>query len=165
MTEIPENFPYRETLLRGRPEHGDDGFWEEHPRMEREKRAKLFAPFDALDGYGDAIRTKNTVYTEKVRLSPDQQEALNRRLVRLCEQFGRRRRIRDGGGGLPWVRVTRYVPCSDRYNDAYGRRGTYETAEGWLTAADPEVARTICVNGETIPFGDILRIRKGRPFQ
>ncbi|MBE6726837.1 MAG: hypothetical protein E7576_16865 [Ruminococcaceae bacterium] len=165
MTEIPENFPYRETLLRGRPEHRDDGFWEEHPRMERGKRAKLFAPFDALDGYGDAIRTKNTVYTEKPRLSTDQQEALNRRLTRLCEQFGKRRRIRDGGGGLPWVRVTRYVPCSDRYHDAYGRRGTCETAEGWLTAADPEVARTICVNGETIPFGDIVRIQKSRPFR
>ena len=162
MERIPEDFPYREVFLRGRPEHGDDGFWEEHPRMEREKRAKLFAPFDALDGYGDALRMKNTVYADKIRLSPDQEALLNRRLTRLCVLFGQRKRKRDGGGGLPWVRVTRYVPCSDRHNDAYGKRGTYETAEGWLTAADPEVTRTLWVNGEAIPFGDIVRIEKGR---
>ena len=161
---VSPQFPYLQVLLLGRPRHDRDEFSFRHPQMERGKRAKLFAPFDALDGYGDAIRSKNTVYTEKLRLSPDQQEVLNRRLVRLCELFGKRRRLRDGGGGLPWVRVTRYVPCSDRYHDAYGRRGTYETAEGWLTAADPVLTRTISVNGEAIPFGDIVGIRKSRPF-
>ena len=156
--EIPEDFPYRDVFLRGRPEHRDDGFWDEHPKMERERRAKLFAPFDALDGYGDAIRAKNAVYEEKPRLSPDQQEALNRSLTRLCALFGRRKRVREGGGGLPWVRVTRYVPCSDRFHDACGRLGSCETAEGWLTAADPDLTRTLCVNGAVIPFGDIVRI-------
>ena len=157
--EIPEDFPYREVLLRGRPEHGDDGFLLEHPRMERERRAKLFAPFDALDGYGDALRTKNAVYVDKIRLSPDQQAALDRDLGRLCALYGQRGRLREGGGGLPWVRITRYVVCSDRYHDACGLRGTYVTAEGRLTGADPEVSRTLRVEGEVIPIGDVVRIR------
>ena len=159
--EIPEGFPYREVFLRGRPEHEDDGFLLEHPRMERERRAKLFAPFDALDGYGDAIQTKNAIYIEKLRLSPDQEAALDEALARVCALFGQRIPAREGGGGLPWVRITRYVPCADRYHDACGIRGTYVTAEGRLTAADPEVTRTLRVEGEVIPIGDIVRIRIG----
>ena len=37
----------------------------------------------------------------------------------------------------------------------------YVTAEGRLTAADPEVTRTLRVEGEIIPIGDIVRIRIG----
>ena len=150
---------YRDIFDRERPRHEGDWFSARHPRMDRENRAKLFAAFDALDGYGDALRTKNAVYVDKIRLSPDQQAALDRDLGRLCALYGQRGRLREGGGGLPWVRITRYVVCSDRYHDACGLRGTYVTAEGRLTGADPEVSRTLRVEGEVIPIGDVVRIR------
>ena len=53
---IPENFPYRELLLKGRPVHErTDAFRLRHPAMDPAKRAKIFAPFDALKGFKEAI--------------------------------------------------------------------------------------------------------------
>ena len=39
-----------------------DAFAAKHPRMHREKRAKQFAPFDALSGFSESIEEKNHIY-------------------------------------------------------------------------------------------------------
>lgn len=57
---VPQGFPYLDVLLQGRPRHGLDDFSLRHPQMERGKRAKLFAPYDALDGFISLIREKST---------------------------------------------------------------------------------------------------------
>ena len=53
LVRIPVSFPYILLLFRGAPSFS-------RPRMAREHRAKLFAPFDALDGFSDTIRDRNT---------------------------------------------------------------------------------------------------------
>ena len=53
---MPDTFRYREVFLKGKPEHGEyDRFRIRHPKMDVGRRAKIFAPFDALRGFGDAI--------------------------------------------------------------------------------------------------------------
>ena len=54
--EMPENFEYKDVFLKGPPVHGqDDPFLLKHPPMELSRRAKIFAPFAALDGFEEAI--------------------------------------------------------------------------------------------------------------
>ena len=50
------SFRYSAVLAKGKPVHekGDD-FYIKHPPMDLSKRAKIFAPFDALKGYSEAI--------------------------------------------------------------------------------------------------------------
>ena len=56
LMKMPENFKYRETYLAGRPRHGRfDSFALRHPRMDTGRRAKIFAPFDALKGFEAAL--------------------------------------------------------------------------------------------------------------
>jgi len=53
---MPEDFPYRDVFLRGRPVHPEGSpFSLRHPSMECGRRAKIFAPFDALKGFGEEI--------------------------------------------------------------------------------------------------------------
>ena len=56
---IPVSGPYRRVLARGCPVHMGGRFALLHPRMERGRRAKIFAPFDALEGFSDRIRTRD----------------------------------------------------------------------------------------------------------
>ena len=49
---LSEDFRYREVYLRGRPQHQKwDDFSVRHPRMSPGRRARIFAPFDALRGF------------------------------------------------------------------------------------------------------------------
>ena len=53
---MPEDFAYRDVYLKGRPRHQKtDPFGIRHPSMDPGKRAKIFAPFDALRGFSAAI--------------------------------------------------------------------------------------------------------------
>ena len=53
---MPEDFAYRDVLAKGRPRHQKtDPFGIRHPSMDPGKRAKIFAPFDALRGFSAAI--------------------------------------------------------------------------------------------------------------
>ena len=54
---MPAGFKYRDTFLQGRPCHTvPDPFRIRHPVMDIGRRAKIFAPFDALRGFQDALR-------------------------------------------------------------------------------------------------------------
>ncbi len=55
--KIPSGFRYQKVLEKGRPTHEKtDPFRIRHPAMPCAKRAKIFAPFDALRGFGDVIK-------------------------------------------------------------------------------------------------------------
>ena len=56
LRRIPATFPYIRLLMCGAPPSGSSA----RPRMARESRAKLFAPFDALEGFSDRIRTRDS---------------------------------------------------------------------------------------------------------
>ena len=55
---MPEGFRYAELAKAGRPQHKKyDEFWCRHPPMDLGKRAKIFAPFAALRGFDEEIRS------------------------------------------------------------------------------------------------------------
>ena len=73
---MPEDFSYREVFRKGKPQH-DRGslFRARHPQMEAGRRAKIFAPFDALRGFSEAVAGEE---------------------ARQAEQAGEKRKITDG---------------------------------------------------------------------
>ena len=62
LRKVPVSFPYLRVLMQGRPEHGKED--PKHPPMERGHRAKIFAPFDALDGFSAEIKKKDRLFEE-----------------------------------------------------------------------------------------------------
>ena len=63
---MPADFRYKDVFLKGKPQHGRyDTFRIKHPQMNAGHRAKIFAPFDALDGYSDAVRSKDVEYVDR----------------------------------------------------------------------------------------------------
>ena len=158
--EVPADFPYLAAIFQGPPTHDRDAFALRHPRMEREKRAKIFAPFDALDGYGDAVRGKDVAYVDRIDLSEaglaeEERAELARRLAILRSltrtgRLARRNRVT--------VAVTYFVPCADENSFAYGVRGLYRQAVGICRGVDPELAGTITVDGAAIPLSEVVAI-------
>ncbi len=57
---MPADFKYRAVFMKGRPQHdGCDPFSLKHPKMDTGRRAKIFAPFDALRGFSAAIMERS----------------------------------------------------------------------------------------------------------
>ena len=73
LRKVPLSFPYLRVLMQGKPEHreGDP----KHPPMERGHRAKIFAPFDALDGFSAEIKKKDRLFEEA---APEKTEGQHR---------------------------------------------------------------------------------------
>ncbi len=153
---MPADFRYKDVFLRGKPRHGkNDTFTARHPVMPVGRRAKIFAPFDALRGFSAAVIAKDVPY--ECRTEPDREAAaeLDRRLriLRGLTSNGRKR-----AGNPVRVEVTCWFPCEDEDSDAFGTRGQYRTVEGICEGVDPEVMKTVTVDGVTIAFGDILAV-------
>ncbi len=56
---------YKDIIDKERPVHDGDEFDIKHPRMSREQRAKIFAPFAALKGYEEAIDETGKVHLDE----------------------------------------------------------------------------------------------------
>ena len=55
--EMPSGFKYQDVFLEGKPRHDRfDSFSARHPKMSLDRRAKIFAPFDALEGFSERIK-------------------------------------------------------------------------------------------------------------
>ena len=121
--------------------------------------AKIFAPFDALSGFDEAISAKEVVYTVRQVLDAEAETELNRRLEILSRLAVNGRLARRNRA---FVEVTAFIPCADPNHAAFGRAGRYERFAGTLLRLDPEIARslTLCTDGKpvTLFFDDILRI-------
>lgn len=153
---VPLDFKYLDVLEKGKPQHERfDAFSVRHPKMSAGKRAKIFAPFDALRGFNFAISCKEVLYEEKPELSRDDERELNRRLDILHSlTFNSRLARREAVS----VTVTRFVPCTDEYHEAFGKRGHIIPVTGVCRSVDPDVEKTIRVGNEVIAFDDILKI-------
>ena len=82
--QMPAGFKYKEILRRGRPSHEKwDSFFIKHPPMSPSRWAKIFAPFDALDGFDERIKAKEEIYVERKALDDGEKEELNRKLCQL----------------------------------------------------------------------------------
>lgn len=153
---MPAGFKYREVFLKGKPRHDRyDSFRIRHPQMDPGKRAKLFAPFDALRGFDFAILMKNEIYTDKVGLSPEDQEELDRRFSILHNLTYNSRMAR---ANHVHVTVTYYEACSDVNSEAYGSQGQYKAVTGICRNVDAEGTRTILVDEMRIRMEDIRSI-------
>ncbi len=156
---VPIDFPYLSTIFQGPPRHDRDEFSFKHPRMERGKRAKIFAPFDALDGYSDAVKSKDVEYVERAELhedglAEDDREELARRLAILHNltrtgSLARKNRI--------VVTVTYFVPCEDENSFAFGVKGLYKTVTGVCWRVDP-VGQIITVGESSIMLDSVAGI-------
>lgn len=153
---MPANFKYLDVLMKGRPVHRKmDAFYARHPNMDLGKRAKIFAPFDALRGFSTAILAKNDVY--EFRREPDEEEMaeLSRRLSILRDLTRNSRLAREN---RVEISVTYFVSCTDKDSDAYGFRGQYHTVTGICWNVDPDVTGTLLLDNTRIRMEDILQI-------
>ncbi len=153
---IPAQFKYLDVFLTGRPRHQKmDPFWIRHPSMEVAKRAKIFAPFDALRGFSAAIIAKDALYVPKQELSDEDVETLNQKLSVLSALT---RNSKVARKNQVTISVTYFVPCNDRDNEAYRVRGSYETTTGICMNTDPVSQRLVLSDGRKIRFENILKI-------
>ena len=156
---MPTDFRYKDIAANGRPEHTKtDSFRLRHPSMDVGRRAKLFAPFDALKGFNEAVSAKNELYVPRKELSEEEQEELNRRLAILRRMTMNSRLAR---GNALQITVTCYFPCTDENSDAFRVRGQYRTVKGICMRIDPESSKTL-VGSTWVDFKDICRI-EGAP--
>lgn len=160
---MPADFKYAEVLRKGKPQHERfDPFSIKHPKMDHGKRAKIFAPFDALRGFNFAISRKQIIYVDKPELSREDEAELNRRLdilhnLTFNSHMARRNR--------PNVTAEIYTPCNDEHHDAFGKRGRIDTVSGICQSVDPDITRTIRIDNNTIPFDRLICIEcKGDIF-
>ena len=153
---IPDGFRYREVFLRGKPHHERfDDFDAKHPKMSRGKRAKIFAPYDALKGFSEAVAAKDIIYVDPVELEQQDSEELNRRLNILHGLTGNGRVAKRN---RVTVTVTYYVPCEDPESFSYGSKGQYKTVTGICWGVDPDILKTINIDSRQISLYNILRI-------
>ena len=152
---MPAAFPYRAVFLQGKPKHEKyDAFWRKHPPMDTVRRAKIFAPFDALAGFGDCIAGKEIEYQEKRSLSEGEKEELDRRIAILR---GLTINGKEARKNRPEITVRYFVPCRDPNSSAYGSGGTYESVSGICQKVDI-VSRTIAVGDRVLAIDDIAGI-------
>jgi len=111
-----------------------------HPKMRRGDRAKLFSPFDALNGFGSAIQEKDIVYVPRMQLSDYIHEGINRKLKAL--------RRRDTVTVIYFVSVQR---------GAEEDLGDYRTVTAAVIRVD-ELERKLILDTVSIPFEDIMTI-------
>lgn len=153
---MPADFRYREVFLKGKPQHDRcDPFRIRHPRMNTGHRAKIFAPFDALKGFNEAVSAKEVLYENRIELSPEDAAELDRRLAILHNLTYNSRMAR---ANRVQVSVTYYQPCMDPNHDDYRLRGQYQTISGICWNVDAEVNRTITIDRMKLSLDDVLRI-------
>lgn len=143
MMKMPAGFKYEKVHLMGRPRHEKySDFWRKHIPMDHTHRAKQFAPFDALDGFDEAIAGKEVLYVDQIKMDEDE---LNKKLNRL-RSYHRA------------VKIRYFAPCADENNEAFNEgRGRYETVTGTVWKIDPET-ETLRIGNLTISFEDIRDI-------
>lgn len=155
---VPVGYRYVDILLRNRPKHENDLFSRRHPKMSRVHRAKIFAPFAALEGFDDRVRRKEVTYVPKAELDADEEWELNEMLYQLHLLTFNSRLARTN---LVRVAIVYFSVCTDPENDAYGERGTYKTVTGIVQKVDREEQTLVICSGDStliLSFEDIYRI-------
>ena len=147
-------FAYHDIIGLQRPMHDGDLFSRRHPKMARLNRAKLFAPFAALSGFDEAVRSKQVPYVPRRVKDAEEMRALNRALARLRQAtrtgaLARQNRVR--------ARVEYFQVCTDPHHAAFGRDGLYRAVTDIVWKVDP-VGQALVIGEATIPFSDIDRI-------
>lgn len=106
-----------------------------HPRMSMEKRAAQFAPFAALTGHADAVEETARITQERVELTEDRKEQINRVLQEV--------QLRGN------VVLVYFLP------DVYKEGGSYQTVSGMIEKIKDE---KLYISGREIPVKDLFSI-------
>ena len=150
---MPADFKYKDVFLKGQPPHETfDPFRLRHPSMDPGRRAKIFAPFDALTGFDDAVAAKEVLYEFRRELSDEEKEELDRRLGILHCLTRNGRVARENA--VP-VDVTFYVPCADKDSFSYGFRGRHITVSGVCRKVG---LRSVLVGDTAVPLQVIVSL-------
>ena len=157
---IPPDYVHRDILERGKPIHNRDAFFAKHPPMSLSRRAKIFAPFDALIGFDDAIESKNQLYVAKRELTEEEQKDLDQKLDILASLTRNSRLARQN---RPQVRISYYVPCNDTESFSYRIRGQYKTLSGICKKVDL-INQTIQVEDKVFSFSEVDSIESETLF-
>lgn len=118
-----------------------------HPRMELKDRAKIFSPFAALKGYEEAVQDKRKLRVNRVELSDEEKEELNRKLCRLERNQP--------------VTIVHFVADSGTDGQGGMAEGEYIALSGTITRVDAD-RRALEVDGMKINFRDIIRLDCGQ---
>lgn len=155
--QMPAGFRYKAVFERGRPQHSQwDSFLIRHPPMSASHWAKIFAPFDALDGFDERIAGKEILYTARPELSEDDQAELNRKLNILRKLTCNGRAARENHVA---VDVLYFVPCTDEDHFSFGHGGRYESITGTVLRAETGTLVLLTDSGEQrISFETIREI-------
>lgn len=106
-----------------------------HLRMSMEKRAAQFAPFAALTGHADAVEETARITQERVELTEDRKEQIDRVLQEV--------QLRDN------VVLVYFLP------DVYKEGGSYQTVSGMIEKIKDE---KLYISGREIPVKDLFSI-------
>ncbi len=147
-------FAYGDIINLDRPAHDGDAFSRRHPKMAQLNRAKIFAPFAALSGYDEAVRSKRVPYVPRRQRDAEELRALNRALEAL-ERVARTGALARRNRAV--ARVEYFEVCRDPNHEAFGRDGLYHALTGVVWRVDP-VGQTLTVGDRVIPFADIHSI-------
>ena len=131
--------PYEKILHAERPVHLQDAFSAKYPPMPREKRAKLFAPFDALAGYGEALDEQEVIYQGREVLSEEKRQELDKKLDFLRTVYRERRQGTKYVGGSLAVKAFDPPCVTVRYFEeipGQDGRGQYRTVSGAIVKMD-----------------------------
>ena len=154
---MPADFPYKKILKMGRPKHERfSDFGIRHPSMSCSRRAKIFAPFDALAGFSDRINRKETIYEAKRALSEEEKASLGRKLMYINHLFIKAKHRKTS---FPEVSVTFFEPCDDPENDAFGTKGIYKNITGTVNQMDLEYDRTLTIDGRILDVEDLIDLK------
>ena len=122
---------YEKILGAARPAHDQDAFSAKHPPMPREKRAKLFVPFDALTGYSEALQEQEIVWQERAELGEAQRQELDDKLQCLWQLYQVRKRGEKWAFEPPVVTIRYFEEAPEQ-----GGLGLYRTLTGKVVKLD-----------------------------
>ena len=143
-------------MARGRPIHEHDDFSIKHPKMSLQNRAKLFAPFDALNGFGEAILERNKITDPPGELSADAKELLDRKFHLLLKKY------QNNTNHSPLIVTVTYFQKDWKAENIRkdGVRGNYLKLTGMVSRIDVE-ARFLQIVEQKIQFDDIYMLSGG----
>ena len=156
---------YENMIGMERPAHNQDDFSLRHPPMPREKRAKLFAPFDALTGYDEALAEQEIIYQDREELSEERRLDLDAKLDHLLHIYRERKSGTKYTGGDHAAQVFEPpVITIEFFEEIPGQngRGLYHTCSGAVIKLDLS-RRCLLLAQETraepvcVPLRDIVQ--------
>ena len=107
-------------------------------------RAAQFSPYAALSGYDDMVKEEARLVDNKIELSDEELEQLNRKLNRISKE--------TESGTKPVTAVTYFVP------DPLKAGGRYETIEEKIRKVNP-VSQTLVLDRKVGMSGAWMEIR------